>query len=78
MASVENGLAADGRTGLLLIRAWVEPGSSEPLRAFVRLTTDVSAGFEHSVTLARVEEVHAAVEGWLADILRQAGGRAES
>ena len=60
------------RTGLLIIRAWIEEGSSEPLRAHIRLSSDVSAGIERTLTVARVEEVGATVEDWLADIL--AGG----
>ena len=60
---------AGDRTGLLIISAWVEQGSSEPLRAEVRLSTDVSAGFERTVTLARTDEVCATVQEWLAEIL---------
>ena len=57
------------KTGLLIIRAWVEEGSSAPLRADVRTTTDVSAGVERSVTLARAEDVSAAVQKWLAEVV---------
>jgi hypothetical protein len=57
------------RTGLLIIRAWVEPGSSSPLRAELRLTTDVSEGFERSLTVAREEAVVEAVQAWLAEML---------
>lgn len=60
---------ASDRTRLLIIRAWVEEGSSEPLRAQLRLSNDVSAGFDRTLTLARAEEVCAAVEEWLADIV---------
>jgi len=63
------GLAVDCATGLLIIRAWIEQGSSEPLRAQVRLSTDISAGFERDVTLVRVEAVAAIVEEWLAELL---------
>ncbi|HET7722627.1 MAG TPA: hypothetical protein VFK43_21860 [Acidimicrobiales bacterium] len=58
-----------GKTGLLIIRAWVEEGSSEPLRANVRATTDVGTGIERTVTLTRAEEVGATVQEWLAEIL---------
>ena len=58
-----------GAHGLLIIRAWVEDGSDEPLRAEVRITNDVSAGFQRTVTLARADEVRATVEAWLADVL---------
>lgn len=57
------------RTGLLIIRAWIEEGSPEPLRARIRLTRDVSAGIERTLTVSRVEQVGATVEEWLADML---------
>lgn len=56
--------------GLLIIRAWVEEGSDERLRAEVKMTNDVSAGIQRTVTVARAEEVRATVEAWLADVLR--------
>ena len=62
-------MPSSDKTGLLIIRAWVEEGSSEPLRADVRTTTDVSAGIERTVTLARAEEVGATVQNWLAEIM---------
>lgn len=65
---------ANDRTGLLIIRAWTEPGSSESLRAQVRLTTDVSAGFEPALTFARSEMVCATVQEWLASFLGDAPG----
>ena len=60
------------RTGLLIIRAWVEEGASEPLRAQVRVSSDVSAGFERELTLVRVDDVCATLKEWLADILSDA------
>jgi hypothetical protein len=57
------------RTGLLIIRAWIEPGSSSPLRIQLRIATDVSAGFEESRTLTREEAVIEAVQSWLSDML---------
>ncbi|MDQ1418804.1 MAG: hypothetical protein QOJ52_766 [Acidimicrobiaceae bacterium] len=65
----------DDHHGLLIIRAWVEPGSSEPLRAQVRLTTDVAAGIERTATFSRADEVCTLVRAWLADICRGAEGR---
>ena len=53
------------RTGLLLIRAWVEKGSRKPLRAHIQATTDVSKGFESELTVADVDSTTAAVETWL-------------
>lgn len=57
------------RTGLLIIRAWVEEGASEPLRAQVRISSDVSAGFERELTFVRADDLCATVKEWLADIL---------
>jgi hypothetical protein len=54
-------------TGLLTIRIWHEPGSSEPLRVHVRSTSDVSDGFQHEVNFANAEAVCAAVQEWLDD-----------
>ena len=52
-------------TGLLIIRAWIEEGSSEPLRAQVRISTDTSGGFERTLTFTRPEQVCATIEQWL-------------
>lgn len=57
------------RIGLFLIRAWVEPGSSSPLRAHIRRTTDVTQGFEQGSTVAEEEAVVMAVQAWLSEIL---------
>lgn len=63
---------ASGRTGLLIIRAWIEEGSSEPLRAQIRISDDVSDGFRRTVTLCRPEAVCAEVQEWLAQFPRDA------
>jgi hypothetical protein len=57
------------RTGLLIVRAWVEPGSPSPLRAQIRLTTDVSGGLDRSLTVAQEEAVVEAVKAWLSEML---------
>jgi hypothetical protein len=56
-------------TGLLIIRAWVENGSSKPLRAQIRLTTNIAAGITSEMTLAEITSVSAQVEAWLHDVL---------
>ena len=61
---------ATDRTGLLIIRAWIEEGSAEPLRAQVRISTDVSNGFERTVTHARPEAVCDTVLEWLDGIMK--------
>jgi len=57
------------RTGLLIIRAWLEPGSTEPLRAHIRVTTDISAGIEQTVALAKPDTVMELVDEWLQGIV---------
>jgi hypothetical protein len=56
----------------MIIRTWIEEGSSESLRARIRSSTDVSAGFERTLTVLRSEDVHAAVQTWLDDIMGDA------
>jgi hypothetical protein len=55
--------------GLLIIRAWTEPGSSKPLRAHIRFTTDIGDGFGNEQTLADVSAVSAVVEAWLQEVM---------
>jgi hypothetical protein len=57
------------RTGLFIIRAWVEPGPSSPLRAQIRRATDVSQGFEQGLTVTQKQAVVEAVEAWLSALL---------
>lgn len=56
------------RTGLLIIRAWDEPGSSSPLRVQIRLTTDVSLGVECRETTTDADEVLEMVRTWLQEM----------
>jgi hypothetical protein len=58
-----------GSTGLLIIRAYLETGSPAPLRAEIRLTSDVSTGFERTVTLVDRDVVARVVRDWLDNIL---------
>ena len=66
------------RTGLMIIRAWVEPDSARPLRAHLRFTTDVSTAFDSEVTLAEIEDVSSSVQMWLVDVLKELVGEDES
>ena len=58
------------RTGLLIIRAWTEDGSSAPLRAQLSMTSDVSMGMERTSVHTDVIEVGTEVESWLRGILQ--------
>jgi hypothetical protein len=60
-------------TGLLIIRAYLETGSLSPLRAEIRLTSDVSAGIERTFTLVDRDRVSEVVRLWLDDILDSPG-----
>ncbi|MFZ0217371.1 MAG: hypothetical protein WAM30_15675 [Candidatus Dormiibacterota bacterium] len=55
-------------TGLLIIRARIEPGSVSPLRIEIRLTTDVSVGIQRTVNLTDAESVATVVQSWLVGI----------
>jgi len=61
------------QTGLLIIRAWVEEGSPQPLRAQLRLTTDVGSGLEPPLNLTTEGQVSEVVRGWLAAVLAENG-----
>ena len=56
-------------TGLLIIRAWIESGSAKPLRAQIRLTTDVADGITSELTLADISSVSGSVEAWLHEVI---------
>jgi hypothetical protein len=74
MAAGHNRQVTNTRSGLFIIRAWVEPGSSAPLRAQIRHTTNVTRGFDRSLTVAQQEAVVAAVQAWLSAMLADAHG----
>ena len=64
-----------GSTGLLIIRTYIETESAAPLRAEIRLTSDVSAGLERELTLIDVDRVVEVVRSWLVDdILKTPAG----
>ena len=70
--SVRNAIRDRGsryRAALLMIRAWVERGSSRPLRAKIQLTKDVSNGFEKTATVTSPEAGAEIVKDWLEDVL---------
>jgi hypothetical protein len=56
-------------TALLVLRVWIEHGSTLPLRAYIRETIDVSVGFERTSTLTDVEAAVDAVRVWLEALL---------
>ena len=58
------------RTGLLIIRAWIEEGSSAPLRAQLSMTSDVAMGMERTSVHSEIVDVGVEVEAWLREILR--------
>lgn len=66
------GAMTTGATGLVIIRAWVDQESSEPLRAQVRFSRDVSAGFDRTLAFTRAENVAAVVQEWLTGMVSDA------
>jgi hypothetical protein len=52
-------------TGLLVVRAWIEAGSSSPLRVNMRSTTEVSEGFQREANFADAAAAGVALRVWL-------------
>ena len=52
-------------TALFLIRLRFEAGSSRQMRAEIRMTRDVTAGFQESLTVTDVESAVALLREWL-------------
>ena len=59
-------------TALLVIRVWRETESAFPLRAEIRMTHDVSIGFERTINAADIDTVLRLVREWLSEILTSA------
>ena len=57
------------RTGLMIIRAWVEDGSSAPLRAEISMTANVAIGMEHTSVHSDILAVGSEVQTWLREML---------
>lgn len=53
------------RTGVLVIRAWIEPEGDDGLRARITYTLDLSHCEQSTVAVATCEGVAAAVLAWL-------------
>lgn len=56
------------RTAVLIIRAWLEPHPSLPLRASIHWTTDVAGGFRSTLNLMDAEAVSEFVRSWLHEV----------
>jgi hypothetical protein len=55
-------------SALLVLRVWREEESPIPLRAEIRMTRDVAAGFEKSLTVTDVDSVVRLVRDWLSEV----------
>jgi len=61
------------RTGLLIVRLWIEQNTREGLRARITQTLD-SAGAEQKVAAAgNPEDIYAAVRTWVEAFVRRSG-----
>jgi hypothetical protein len=63
-------MAGEDRTGLLILRVNLAPSASKSLRINIRLTTDVSGGFEVSTDLSDTNAVIELVRQWLDQMAR--------
>lgn len=57
------------RTGVLVIRAWLENGEPATLRARITWTLDVSRHEKGAASAGRPDEIEQAVRSWLAALL---------
>ena len=55
-------------TALLVLRVWREEDSQVPLRAEIRMTRDISAGFERNLTVTDVDAACRVIVEWLVAI----------
>lgn len=55
---------------LLVVRAWRESGSTDPLRATIRLTTDTANGFTYELSVSDAATVTNVVRAWLEEVLQ--------
>lgn len=62
-------------TGLMVIRVWIEEGSANPLRAVIRQTENVSAGFSSATTLSEAASVLDEVKAFLIKVTQQKTSR---
>jgi hypothetical protein len=53
------------QTGLMVLRVWIEEGSTRPLRVDVRQTSDLSNGSFRTLTLTDIDPVLAVVKTFL-------------
>ena len=53
------------RVAVVMIRAWLEPGATNPFRARITARLDLESGTDDVAAAASVEEVTAHVDRWL-------------
>jgi hypothetical protein len=68
----------DGATGVLVIRAWVEPGHHYGLRARITYSIGETAAGQTVTSAATVEDACGVVRAWLEEVIRQSPGRFDS
>lgn len=64
------------RTGVLVIRAWIETNGEERLRARITQTIDIEQREQSSTAVATADEIHAAVSLWLSALTKRRGDEA--
>jgi len=62
------------RTGLLILRVNIDPGSAHHLRIHIRRTADIARGFEHPSSVTEIEDAVEAVRSWLTTLAVRGGG----
>jgi len=70
MLSVKMGKATE-RSGVLVVRAWVEGGTPAGLRARITQSRDLTSNEQTITATATVEGIIAAVQAWLDALLSE-------
>lgn len=65
--------ASPERSGVLVVRAWIEEDAERGLRARITSTLDIARGDEVVSLAARPEEIYEAVREWLEAFVRGGG-----
>jgi hypothetical protein len=58
------------RTGVLVIRAWIETNGDERLRARITQTIDIEQRDQTSTVVATADEIYAAVCLWVSTLMK--------
>ncbi len=63
------------RTGLLIVRLWIEPNAREGLRARITQTLDLAGAEQTMAAASNPDDIYAAVRTWVETFVKYGVGR---